>query len=138
MKDFAPDVDGDLFRQVAVGDGDGHLRDIADLRRQVTGHLVDGVGEFFPHAARPFDLGLAAELSFRPDLARHARDFRREDCQLLDHLVDKLRAAKEFSLERTPVLVQRHRLAEVALTDGTDRAGHLGRWRRQVVDQRVE
>ena len=79
LKDFAPDVDGDLFRQVAVGDGDRHLGDIADLRRQVAGHLVDGVGEFFPHAARPFDLGLAAEFAFRADLARHARDFRRED-----------------------------------------------------------
>ena len=39
LQDLAAHVDGDLLRQVAVGDGDGDLGDVADLRGQVAGHL---------------------------------------------------------------------------------------------------
>ena len=39
LQDLAADVDGDLLRQVAVGDGDRHFGDVADLRGQVDGHL---------------------------------------------------------------------------------------------------
>ena len=34
-QDFALDVDGDLLRQVAVGDGGGHVGDIAHLGGEV-------------------------------------------------------------------------------------------------------
>ena len=43
-------VDGDLLRQVAVGDGGGHLGDVAHLAGQVAGHRVDVVGEVLPGA----------------------------------------------------------------------------------------
>src|SRR5688572_32111745 len=43
------------------------------------------------HDALPIsDFGLTAELSFRSDLARHARDFRREGVELIDHRVDRV------------------------------------------------
>src|SRR5207253_537106 len=88
LEDFALDVDGDLLRQVAGGDGGGHLGDVADLGRQVAGHRVDRVGEVLPRAGDALDLGLAAELAFGADLAGHARDFRGERAELIDHRVD--------------------------------------------------
>ena len=41
LQDLALDVDGDLLRQVAVGDGRRHLGDVAHLAGQVAGHEVD-------------------------------------------------------------------------------------------------
>ena len=55
---------------------------------QVAGHRVDRVGEVLPRAGHARHFGLTAELSFRADLARHARDFRRERAELIDHRVD--------------------------------------------------
>src|SRR6187431_2354862 len=43
-----------------------------------------------PRAADAFDLRLAAQLSFGAHLARHARDFRRERVELVDHDVDRV------------------------------------------------
>src|SRR5204863_8079093 len=45
LQDLALDVHRDLFRQVAAGDGGGHLGDVADLRGEVGGHHVDVVGQ---------------------------------------------------------------------------------------------
>ena len=53
LEDLAADVDGDLLREVAVGDGGGDLGDVADLRGQVAGHRVDVVGEVLPVPATP-------------------------------------------------------------------------------------
>ena len=39
LQNLAAHVDGDLLRQVAVGDGDGHLGDVAHLGGEVAGHL---------------------------------------------------------------------------------------------------
>ena len=38
LEDLALDVDGDLLRQVAVGDGRRHLGDVAHLGGEVAGH----------------------------------------------------------------------------------------------------
>jgi hypothetical protein len=57
---------GDLLREVAVRDGDGDVGDVADLRRQVAGHLVDRLGQVLPHARHALDLRLAAELALVP------------------------------------------------------------------------
>ena len=51
LEDLALDVDGDLLRQVAVGDRRRDERDVAHLRRQVRRHRVDVVGEVLPDAA---------------------------------------------------------------------------------------
>ena len=138
LQDLAADVDGDLLGQVAVGDGDGHVGDVAHLRGEVAGHLVDRLGQLLPDARHALHLRLAAELAFGADLARHARHFRGEHRQLVDHLVDQLRRAQELAFERTAVDFERHRLAEIALGHRADRARHLGRRPHQVVDQHVD
>jgi hypothetical protein len=45
LKDLAANVDGDLARQVAVGDCGGDLGDVADLTGEVASHGIDVVGE---------------------------------------------------------------------------------------------
>ena len=77
-EDFALHVDGDLLRQVALGDGGRHFGDVADLAGQVAGHQVHAVGQIGPGAGDAFDLRLAAELAFRAHFARHAGHFGRE------------------------------------------------------------
>ena len=100
LQNLAAHVDGDLLGKIAVGDRDGDVGDVADLRREVAGHLVDGLGEFLPHARNALDLRLAAELAFGADLARDAGHLRGEHRELLDHRVDELRRAQELALER--------------------------------------
>src|SRR5205823_5672311 len=55
---------------------------------QVGGHVVHGVGEVLPRAAHAAHVGLPAELPFRADFARHARDLGGEGAELIDHRVD--------------------------------------------------
>ena len=98
LQDLAAHVDGDLLRQVAAGDGDRDLGDVADLRRQVARHRVDAVGEVLPDAADLADLRLAAELAVGADLARDARHLGGEDAELLDHRVDDGGRAQELAL----------------------------------------
>ena len=99
--------------------------------------LTDSVSSF-QTPDTPLHLRLAAELAFGADLARDARHFGGEHRQLVDHLVDQLRRPQELALERPAVDFERHRLAEVALGHGADRARHFGRRPDQVVDQRVD
>ena len=88
LENFAAHVDGDLLRQVAVGDGDGHFGDVAHLGGQVARHRVHALGQVLPHAGHFAHLRLAAELAFGADFARDARHFRGEHAELLDHRVD--------------------------------------------------
>ena len=71
-------VDGDFLGQVAVGDGRGHLRDVAHLDGEVAGHRVHVVGQVLPRSGDASHFGLAAEFSFGADFAGHARHFRGE------------------------------------------------------------
>jgi hypothetical protein len=50
LEDLAAHVDGDLLRQVAVGDGGRHRRDVSHLLGEVVGHEVDVVGEVLPRS----------------------------------------------------------------------------------------
>ena len=99
--------------------------------------LTDSVSSF-QTPETPLHLRLAAELAFGADLARDARHFRREDRQLVDHLVDQLGRAQELAFERPAVDFERHRLPEIALGHRADRARHFGRRPDEVVDQRVD
>ena len=72
LEDLALHVDGDLARQVAVGDGGGDLGDVAHLAGEVDGHRVDVVGQVLPGAGDAGDVRLAAELAFGADFARDA------------------------------------------------------------------
>jgi hypothetical protein len=78
LEDLASDVNGDLLRQVAIGNGGGYLRDISDLGREVAGKDVDVVGQVLPDAGHAFDPRLAAKLAVGADLLGDAGDFRGE------------------------------------------------------------
>ena len=77
LENLAAHGDGDLLRKVAVGDGRGHVGDVAHLRGEVRGHRVDRVGQILPGAGHAAHLGLAAELAFGADFAGHAGHFAR-------------------------------------------------------------
>ena len=113
LVDLAARVDGDLLREVAVGDGRGHLRDAADLGGQVGGEAVDVVGEVLPRAGDAFDVGLSAELALGADFLGDARDLGRERRELIDHDVDGV-----LQLEDLAARVDGDLLREVALRDG--------------------
>ena len=138
LQNLAAHVDGDLLGEVAIGDGDGDVGDIANLRGQVARHGVHALGEVLPDAGHLADLGLAAELAFGADLAGDARHLRGEHVELLDHRVDDGRGLEKLALQRPPVDVERDRLQEVALGDGGDRARHRHGRPQQVVDQGVD
>ncbi len=138
LQNLAAHVDGDLLGEVAIGDGDGDVGDIADLGGQVARHRVHALGQVLPDAGHLADLGLAAELAFGADLAGDARHLGGEHVELLDHRVDDGRGLQELALERPPVDVERDRLQEIALGDGGDRARHRHGRPQQVVDQGVD
>src|SRR5690606_26636035 len=138
LQDLAAHVHGDLAREVAVGDRDGDLGDVAYLGGEVGGHLVDRVGQLFPHARHARHLGLAAQAPASADLERHAGDLGAELAHLLDHAVDDRRGTQELALQRAAVGFQRHAAGKVALGDACDRLGDGRDRAHQVVDQVVD
>src|SRR5581483_7948236 len=133
LENLAFDVDDDLLRQIATRHGSGHLGDVAHLTRQVGGHQVDVVGKVFPRTSHAFDLGLAAELALGADLARHARHFRGEGVELIDHRIDRV-----LQLENLTPHVDGDLLGEVATGNGRRDFGNIadlaGQVRRHQVD----
>src|SRR5439155_1164696 len=99
QKDFATHVDRDLLREIAAGDRGGDLGDVANLCGQVRGHEVDVVGQVLPGAGDSADVGLSAQAPFGADLARHARYFRRERVELVDHRIDGLLELQDFAAD---------------------------------------
>ena len=85
---FALHLDGDLSRQVAVGDGGRHVGDVAHLRGEVRGHRVDAVGQVLPGAGDAEHVGLAAQPALGADFAGDARHLAGERVELVDHRVD--------------------------------------------------
>src|SRR5262249_47946679 len=60
-EDFAARLDGDLLREVAVGDGRRDFGDVADLIGEVACEDVDVVGQVLPRACDAGDGRLRAE-----------------------------------------------------------------------------
>ncbi len=116
--DFAFGLEHQFAFQISVGDGGHHFGDTANLRGQIRGHEVDVVGKIFPRAGDAAHFGLAAELAFGADFARHARHFRGEGVELIDHGVDGV-----FQLQNFALHIDRDLAAEVAVGHG---GGHLG------------
>src|SRR5207248_2799322 len=118
VENFAADVHGDLFRQVAIGHGRCHRCDVSHLSGEVAGHGIHRVGEILPlHGALPI-FGLAAELAFGAHFAGHAGDFGREGTQLVHHGIDGV-----FQLENFTLHVHGDLFGQVAIGDG---GGHGG------------
>ena len=133
LQDLAADFDGDLLRQVAVGDGRRHARHVAQLHGEVAGQLVDVVGQVLPGAGHALHFRLAAELAFGADLARHARDFRGEGVELIDHDVDGV-----LQLEDLAADVDGDLLGEVAVGDRGGDVGDVPDLRGQVAGHEVD
>ncbi len=127
-----------FFDKIAVGDGNRDFGDIAHLRRQIRRHGVHAFGQVLPYSGDFAHLGLAAELAVGADFARHARDFRGENAELLDHRVDDVRGTQELALQRPAVDIQRHGLQQIAARDRGHRARHRGGRPQQVIDQCID
>jgi len=110
LEDFTANVHGDLLGKVTVSHGDRNIGDVTDLRRKVTGHLVDRLGQFAPHAGNFSHLRLAAELAFDTHFARHANHFHGEAGELFHHAVDQFGRAEIFALQWLARNFRRHRL----------------------------
>src|SRR6185503_7525367 len=132
LEDLALHVDRDLAREVARGDGLRDVGDVSDLRRQVAGHGVHGLGQVLPRARHARDLGLTAQAAFRSDLACDARHFRRERRELVDHRVDRV-----LELEDLAFHVDRDLSREVAGLHRLRHVGDVSHLRRQVAGHRV-
>ena len=122
FENFAFHVDRDLARQVAAGHGGRDFGDVSHLRRQVSGHGVDGVGKILPRTGHAGHDRLSAKLSVGTDFAGHARHFRCERAQLIHHRVDGF-----FELQNFAAHVDRDLARKIA-------AGHGGRDFRDVAD----
>ena len=133
LENFAAHVDGDLLRQVAVGDGGRHLGDVADLAGQVAGHRVHGVGQVLPGAGDAEHVGLAAEPAFGADLARDARHFAGEGVELVHHRVDGFLELQDFARH-----VHGDLLRQVAAGDGGGHFGDVADLRGQVAGHEVD
>ena len=133
LQDLALHVDGDLRGEVAARDGGGHVGDVADLAGEVGGHEVDVVGEVLPRAGHARHLRLAAELAFGADLARHARHFRGEAVELIDHRVDGVLQLEDLALH-----LDRDLARQVAARDGGGHVGDVADLAGEVVGHRVD
>ena len=132
LKDFARHVHRDLLGEVAAGDRGGDVGDVADLRGQVRRHEVDVVGEILPGAGDAGHLGLAAELAFGADLARHARHFGGEGVELVHHGVDGV-----LQLQDLAAHVDRDLSRQVAARHRGRDVGDIADLRGQVAAHRI-
>ncbi len=129
LQDLALRVHGDLLRQIALGDRRRHLGDVADLRRQVVRHEVDGLRQVLPGAGDALHLGLPAEDALRTDLPRHPRHLIGERGQLVDHRVERVLQLQDLApgvhVDRLGQVPARHRRGD--LRDVTDLGGQVAR-----------
>ena len=124
--------DGDLAREVALRHRRGHVRDVPHLHGQRVGHRVHAVGEPLPGARHARYVRLAAELSFRTHLARHAGHFVREDAKLLHHVVDGVLELEHFALHLDGDL-----LGQIAVGDRRHHEGDVAHLRGEIRRQTV-
>src|SRR5262249_58551965 len=99
---------------------------------------VPVAGRWLPGPRHAFHLGLTAELALGADLVGHARHFRGERAELLQHRVHDLADAQKFAAQRTALDLEIHRLRQVALGHGTDHARHFPGRLHHVADQVID
>src|SRR5207248_10795772 len=88
----------DRPRQVAAGNGGRNLGDCTHLRRQVSGELVDVLGQVTPRAGNTGNFGLTTELAFRTHFARNTGHLCGVRRQLVDHRVDRVLQFEDLAL----------------------------------------
>ena len=137
LQNFAAYIDGNFFGKIAIGHRNRHVGNIAHLRGQITGHLIDRIGERFPYARYALHLCLATQLALSADLTRHAGHFRSEHREPLDHGIHHLRGTQELAFEHAPVHFQFHRLPEVALGHSTDSTRDFRRGAHHIFDESI-
>ena len=125
LEELALYIDSDFLRQIAICDRGRHRCDIAHLGSQITGHQVDVFSQIPPRPGDALHLCLTAQLSFRPDLPRHARHLRGKSAQLCDHPVDDLGGSQELSFQLPTFDVCRHCFGKVAFGNGADDPSHF-------------
>jgi hypothetical protein len=109
LEDLALDVDGDLLVEIAVGDGGGHPRDVADLVGEVAGHHVHRIGQPAPGAAHALHVGLPAELALGAHLVGDAGHLARERRELAHHRVHGVLELEDLSARVDHDLLDRGR-----------------------------
>src|SRR5205807_2240022 len=105
----------------------------AHLGGQVAGHVVDVVRQVLPNTGDAGHLGLAAELTFRTDLARHPGDLPGEGVQLVDHGVDGVLEFEDFALDFDGDL-----LGQVAFLHGGGDLGDVAHLSRKVGGHQID
>src|SRR5207249_1484982 len=133
VEDLTADVDADLARKVAGGDGRGDVGDVPDLRGQVAGHGVDGVGQIVPCACDATYVGLTAELALGADFAGDPRHLRGERADLIDHRVDGVLELQDLAAD-----IHRDLLGQVTIGDGGGDFGDVADLRGQVAGHDVD
>ena len=137
LQNFTADVHRNLARKIAARHCGCYFCDVADLTSQVAGHGIDRVREVLPCSRHAGHLRLSAKFSIGSHFARHARHFRSENAELLNHRVHDCGRAKEFALKWPAVNVQLHRLRQIAFRHGRDGARHLRCRAQQIIYKRV-
>src|SRR5262249_7840248 len=113
--------------------GRGHLGDVAHLCGEVGSEEVDVVGEVFPRATHTWHHRLPTQTPVRTHLARHARHFRGERAELLDHGVLGIAEWRECATH-----VYRNLLGEVAIGDGRSHLSDVAYLPGQVTGHRID
>lgn len=135
-------MDGDLPRQIALGDRRRHQGDVPHLRGQPIRHGVDGVREVLPGTGHSSHLGLSAQLALGTHLDRDPRHLLGECRQLIDQVVDRTGHLQELAAQRSHGLVGRvrpelHPLFQITVGHRRQHPPDLRNGPCQVVDQLV-
>jgi len=91
-------VDGDLLGKIAIGHGNCHLSDVANLAGEIGSHRVDVVREILPSTRHTGHCGLPAELAVGTDLAGYTGDLGGESIELVNHGIDGVLQREDFAL----------------------------------------
>jgi hypothetical protein len=132
LEDLAGRLHRDLARQVAVGDGRGHRRHVAQLHRQVAGQLIHVLREVAPHAGHTFHVGLASQPALCAHFLGDPGHLAGEGAQLVHHRVDGV-----LELEHLALDVHRDLLAQSPLATAVVTSAMLRTWSGQVARHEV-
>src|SRR5204862_62326 len=100
---------------------------------EIGGHGVDVVGQVLPGAGHAQHFGLAPQLAFGADFARHAGDFRGKPVELVHHGVDRVLQFQNFTAH-----VDRDLAAQVAASHGSGDVGNIADLTGEVRGHRVD